>query len=138
MLYIIFNAIITIMMIFAIIYDILQLYIVLLLIFLLATLYLVAIGKATPNAKALIYEYFITNYDKIKKEEYLERISTPKGVFIEDQYPSAILAICVFLDVLSCIAYEHYAIAAMTFATLVIIQIFHIIMSFRSLKRDRW
>jgi hypothetical protein len=98
-------------------------------------IYLLLNGSMIPNAKGLIYDFFITNYDKNKKKEYMEKMRPFSSLF-EDEYPSPLIFMAWFLIALACQICGRPDLTILYMASLILVQFVHIVMSYRSVMRD--
>ena len=61
----------------------------------LVNIYLILKGDMIPNSKGLIYDFLITNYDKNKKKDYVDKMSLTSSLF-DDEFPSPLIFISFF------------------------------------------
>ena len=89
-----------------------------------------------PNSKTLIYDYFFTQYDRAKKEAYIELMYNPINAIVKDKYPSVLFFTSNVIVLIFCGIFGRADLALLTMAMIGFVQFFHIIMSYKSVKRD--
>lgn len=134
--YNILNTVFLILMLFASARGYDALYLSALVVSLAIYLYLLVAGLMLPNSKTLIYDFYITQYDYQKKKDYVKRNFDYLGIVFNERYSSATLILFFVFCMLACSANSRPDLLLMTVSALVVLQIVHIVVSYRSVMRD--
>lgn len=99
-------------------------------------LYLLVSGRMLPNSKTGIYGIFLTQYDEQRRSDYIERNYNLFDVLFYERYSSATLILFYAFAMFSCNVNGRTDLLLLTLGALVVLQVFHIVVSYRSVMRD--